>query len=204
MKIRITYTEEALGTACANPEVHGEFIASKSADKAKAKEELEALDADVLLDKAITVFAKDGDGNPFWWDYQIRGYIKEFLQFKTEFSPFVVKVRGKDIKFSKWTYKRLVDNFIFVTPRKIRLNIPRDKEMGLCTRSLRATTMRGDRTALATSETVPAGTTCEFEVHCLQKELFEMLEECFDYGQFKGLSQWRNSGKGRFIWELLE
>ena len=28
--------------------------------------------------------------------------------------------------------------------------------------------------------------------------------ECLDYGKLRGLSQWRNSGKGRFTYEVLE
>jgi len=28
----------------------------------------------------------------------------------------------------------------------------------------------------------------------------KLLREWLDYGQFKGIGQWRNSGKGRFEW----
>lgn len=37
MKIRIITTEEMLGTASANPEIHEEFIASKAPDAPKMK-----------------------------------------------------------------------------------------------------------------------------------------------------------------------
>lgn len=203
MKVEITYTEEALGTQIANREIHEEFIASKSADREKIKEELEALPAEDLIEKAVTVFPRMEDESPFWYDYQIRGYIKEFLQHKTEFGDFKIKVAKKEYKVSKWTYRRIVDNFIFVTPRKIKINIPKGSEMGLCTRPLRGETPRGPRVALATSETVPAGSTLEFTIHCLQPELMGLMEEFLNYGEFKGLSQWRNSGKGRFTWRAI-
>ena len=35
LKVKVTFTEEVLGTASANPELHEEFIAAKSADKEK-------------------------------------------------------------------------------------------------------------------------------------------------------------------------
>jgi len=49
MKVRITLTEEMLGSQSANPDIHEEFIASKSADAEKVKEELESLPADDLI-----------------------------------------------------------------------------------------------------------------------------------------------------------
>ena len=61
--------------------------------------------------------------------------------------------------------------------------------------------MRGERIALATSETVPAGTTFKFEIKTIQPELTEFFAECLDYGALNGLGQWRNSGKGAFTWE---
>ena len=30
------------------------------------------------------------------------------------------------------------------------------------------------------------------------------MKECLDYGTMRGLGQWRNSGKGRFVWDLLD
>lgn len=32
----------------------------------------------------------------------------------------------------------------------------------------------------------------------------ETVREWLDYGQLRGLFQWRNSGKGRFVWEEVE
>jgi hypothetical protein len=32
----------------------------------------------------------------------------------------------------------------------------------------------------------------------------ETVKEWLNYGRVRGLGQWRNSGKGKFYWELLE
>lgn len=197
MKVRITLTEDMLGTASANPELHKEFIASKSADADKLEEEMKALPADEAMAKAMTVFPRDDDGLPILFDYQVKGFFKDAVGLLLELDDKEVKV-GKT-KLSKFTFKRLVDNYVFIKPRKIRL-----AECGpVCTRPLRATTMQGDRVALASSETVPAGTVFEFEVSSLSPALEEMLRACLDYGALKGIGQWRNSGKGRFTWEEI-
>ena len=51
---------------------------------------------------------------------------------------------------------------------------------------------------------VPEGSTAEFEIQCLDPKLEDMVRECLDYGAMRGLGQWRNSGKGRFVWDLLD
>lgn len=198
MKVKITLIEEMLGTSCHNKEVHEEFIASKSKDAEKCKEELEALSSEELMDKAVTVFARDTDGMPILWDYQVKGFIKEAVGVLIELAEKEIRV-GKT-KLSKYTFKRIVDNFVFVNPRKIRL-VPVGE---ICTRPLRADTMKGERVSLASSETIPAGTSFELEIETLTPVLDELVVKCLDYGAKKGLGGWRNSGKGRFTWELVK
>jgi hypothetical protein len=200
MKVRVKMLENMLGTACQNKEVHEEYIASKSADAEKVKEELEALPAEELMEKAMTVFPRDTDGMPILYDYQIRGFIKEALGVQIDLIDGEVKF-GKT-KLTKYSHKKIVDNFIFVFPRKIRLA----PISGTCTRPLRADTMKGERVSLATSEVVPAGTQFEFEIKCLIESdpINKIIMKCLDYGALKGLGQWRNSGAGRFSWELVE
>ena len=62
---------------------------------------------------------------------------------------------------------------------------------------------QGERVSIAKSESVPAGSTAEFEIECLDPKLEDMVRECLDYGTKRGLGQWRNSGKGRYEWEEL-
>ncbi len=82
----------------------------------------------------------------------------------------------------------------------IRLN----GAMGDCQRPLRAATAQGERVALAHSETVPAGSEVSFTVQVFDKSLLPVIRECLDYGEYHGLAQWRNSGKGRFVWAELD
>jgi hypothetical protein len=199
VKVRITLLEEMLGTASANPDIHKEFIASKSADADKVEEELASLPASELENKSRTVFHRDPNGKPIIYDYQIKGFLKEAVGILLELTPGEIRV-GKS-KLSKFTFKRMVDNFVFVTPRQIALNA----EVGAnCVRPLRADTMRGERVSLACSETIPAGTSFECEVDCLADSMVDLLRKALDYGRNKGLGQWRNSGKGRFSWEEVK
>lgn len=198
MKIRVTLLEDMLGTACHNKDVHREFIASKSKDADKMEEEIASLPADALMEKAMTVFPRDENGKAFLYDYQFKGFLKDAVGLLLELADKETKV-GKT-KLSKYTFKRLVDNYVFVTPRKITLG-----DVGeVCMRPLRADTMQGERVALSSSETVPAGTTFECEIVCLAPALEDMLVKCLDYGKLKGIGQWRNSGKGRFTWEEVQ
>ena len=32
----------------------------------------------------------------------------------------------------------------------------------------------------------------------------ELVKECLDYGQLRGMGEWRNAGWGRFTWEEVE
>ena len=200
MKAKLTFIEDVLGTSSSNPDIHSEFIASKAADSEAKAEELAALTSEEMIEKAMTVFPKFEDGTPFLWDYQVKGFLKEAVGALLETWPKQVAV-GKS-KLSKFTHKRLMDNYVFVTPRKIPFDMS-GGAMGSCERPLRAETMRGERVALACSETVPEGSTITIEIKCLMPALEEVMLECLDYGALKGIGQWRNSGKGRFEWEAV-
>lgn len=100
-------------------------------------------------------------------------------------------------------YKQAIDGMIFVKPREIPYDL-HGLKMDYCERPLRAQTPMGERVSIAKSETVPAGSTVEFEFVCLDPNLEKMVRECLDYGVFRGLGQWRNSGKGRFEWEEIK
>ena len=99
-------------------------------------------------------------------------------------------------------YKKIIDGCIFPQPRKIEIHM--NGEMGNCQRPLRAQTAQGERIALANSEAVPAGSWIEFNVVCLSDAYEKAVREWLDYGQFKGIGQWRNSGMGRFTWEEIK
>lgn len=196
VKVRIILLEEMLGTASANPEIHSEFIASKAPDARSIEEEVAAIGAAAVEQKQMTVFPRDEEGNPVMWDYQIKGFMKDVCKMLHDV---------KDSESSKIkAYKKVIDGKIFVNPRMIRLDMHGGK-MGVCQRPLRAQTPQGERVALASSETVPAGTTMEVTFFMLDPDAYEAaLLEWLDYGILRGLGQWRNSGKGRFSYVVTE
>jgi len=101
-------------------------------------------------------------------------------------------------------YKKEIDGNIFVAPRKIELQLPPRGFIGDCQRPLRAQTAQGERVALAHSETVPEGTIMEFKVMVMRKELLDAVIEWLDYGEYHGFGQWRNSGKGAFLYRAVD
>lgn len=195
IKVRVTYTEELLGTASADPEIHKKFIASKGPNAISLEEEVAALGADAVEEKAMTVFPKDKNGDPFTWDYQWRGFFKESCSM-------LRRVDGTESKKLK-AFKKEIDGLVFVNPRQIPLVLPDGMTIGNCQRPLRASTAQGERIALANSETIPAGTTQEFEIILFKDDLEKCVIEWLEYGKWHGTGQWRNSGKGRFEYEIL-
>ena len=77
MKVRLEFFEEVLGTASSDPEIHEKYIASNAPDAPSRKEEVEALGAEEVFEKSMTVFPRLDDGTPFLWDYQIKGFFKD-------------------------------------------------------------------------------------------------------------------------------
>ena len=194
MKVKVTTMEEVLGTASANPEIHEEFIASKAPDAPSMEEEVAAIGADEVFEKGMTVFPRDDEGKPIAWDYQWKGFFKDACGSLRK----VPKSECGKIK----AYKKEIDGLIFVSPRKIPIEF--DGEIGICQRPLRAQTAQGERVALASSESIPAGASMTFEIQMLLPEHEKAVKEMLGYGKLRGFGQWRNSGKGRFTWELLE
>lgn len=193
MRVKITFIEELLGSASANPEIHKEFIASKAPDAQSMKEEVAAIGVEEFVEKSMTVFPRNAEGQPVILDYQIRGFFKAAC-------GFLRKV--KDSKSSNLkAFKKEIDGLVFVKPRMIPIEF--DGEIGSCQRPLRAETAQGARVALANSESIPAGATAEFEIIMLNDSDEKLVREWLDFGQWNGLGQWRNAGKGSFTWEEI-
>ena len=200
MKVKITLNEEMLGMSTANADIYREYIASKSPDAATIDEEVASIGVDAVEKKGITVFPRTEDGTPFLWDYQIKGFFKDTCQMLSKAGK--AGYEGGKACASLKAYKKAIDGLLFVSPRKIPVIL--SGEIGFCSRPLRAMTMQGERVSLAKAETCPAGSTIEFEITCLDKNLENMVVECLNYGSMRGLGQWRNSGKGVFTWEKAE
>ena len=189
---RLDFIEEVLGTASGDPEIHAKFIASKADDAPSLEEEVAALGAEAVEVEKMTVFPRDEDGDPMMWDYQVKGFFKDAC-------GVLRKINGTACSKIK-AYKKEIDGLLFVEPRKIKIVMPEGGEIGTCQRPLRASTAQGERIALASSETVPAGSFIDVEITILKDDLEDMVKECLAYGKLRGMMQWRNSGKGRFEW----
>lgn len=144
IKVKLTFTEEILGTANATTTIHDEYIASKAPDAKSREEEIAALGVAEVVEKSMTVFPTLEDGTPFLWDYQVKGFFKDAC-------GVLKKVSGTASSKIK-AYKKEIDGLVFVEERKIPYEFKGG--MGECQRPLRASTPQGERVALAHSETV--------------------------------------------------
>ena len=196
-EVELTFTEEILGTQPNNKEIYGDYIASKAPDATTIEDEIAAVGVTGVEEKGMTVFPRDEDGKPFIYDYQIRGFFKDAC------SALQRCKKSKNLSSNLKAYKKVMDGDIFVEPRKIKFETA-DDGTGNCQRPLRASTLQGDRVALASSESISAGTKIRFTIVLLDEGLFPLIEEWLEYGRYKGLGQWRNSGKGKFTYRFTD
>lgn len=191
--VKLTFTEPILGTVPKNQEVYREYIASKAAlNDEELAEELATVEK--VEEKGWTGFHLL-NGQPILYDYVVKGFFKDAC-------GMLRRVKGS-LSSKLRAYKKEVDGLVFVEPRQIPLVLPEGEGMGVLERPLRASGPQGDRVALARSDTCPEGTTLEFTVTVLGGDITEdLLIEWLDYGQFRGLGQWRNASYGRFTWDL--
>jgi hypothetical protein len=197
MNVTFVFTEELLGTKPANKKVFADYIASKAPDDELREQEVET--AEHCEESHTTIFHKDDQG-PFLYDYQVKGFLKDAAQAINWFDK---DVEPRDGLEKLTAFKSKIDKAIFVYPRHIRIMLPDKVETGTCERPLRAETAQGPRVSLAKSETAPIGATISFELLVCMAALKPYVEAWLKYGKMRGMGQWRNSGKGRFVYQLL-
>ena len=193
-RFRIRFTEPILGSAPNNKQVYEDFIASKAPDALSTEDEIAAVGVAEYMEKGMTVFPRDEADNPIFWDYHIKGFMKDACGMMN-------RVKGSKSKELK-AYKKVIDGLIFVFPRQIPICF--DSDIETLQRPLRAQTAQGERIALAMSEMIKPPASIDIEVQCLDDALFDVVYEWLDYGALRGLSQWRNASYGRFTWEELK
>lgn len=206
MRVRLVFVEDILGTSASDPELYRNYIASKAPDAQTREEQIAAIGVEEAIERGMTTFPKTANGEPILWPYQARGMFKAAQKS-------INAIKGKTAAGYVPNYKGKVDNMVFVKSVEsewcshdngIVIHMPIGKEFRseVCERPLRADTMQGPRVSLARSETCPAGSWVEFDIRCLDPELLKNVRGWLDYGQYNGIGQWRNSGKGRFNWYL--
>jgi hypothetical protein len=195
-EVKLEWLEETLGSQPNSSEIVAEFIASKAPDAATLAEEVANSGVEDVFDQQTTVFNRDPDGDLALMDYQLKGMFKDSCGLLRR----TTGTRSAGVK----AYKKIIDGSIFIYERWIKYILEDGAEIGLCQRPLRASTAQGDRVALASSESLPAGTRCVFHVILMNSTDLPLLEEWLSYGAIHGFSQWRNSGKGSFDYELKD
>ena len=205
LNVRLTLEEEVLGSWPSDPTIYDSYVNSKNPDKDKADEESQNFKANISEDSKITIFPRDEDGNPILYDYQIKGFFKDACSMLNRVStkdPETGKKKPANESSKLTAYKKIIDGLIFPTPRKIHFR--NFDKLGNCQRPLRISDANGERVALASSETIPAGATLEFGIVIFNDDHEAAVREWLNYGVFRGLLQWRNSGKGRFSWKEID
>ena len=190
--LRITFEDEILAT-CGTNEYFVTAIAKQDEKEAieRTNDEYEDIPEE---DRPMTVFPRTEDGKPFIYDYLIKGFIKNAAKAFNNI--------GGDKKLT--SYKSKIDGGVFIEPRQLVLELPEGKELDICARPLRASTMQGERVTIAKSESAPTGTSLECWIKVMNPEIKKKLFEYLDYGYYNGLGQWHNAGKGKFSYEILE
>jgi hypothetical protein len=81
IRAKIYFFEGVLATRPNDDEIFQNFIASNAPDAATRQEEIEETSVDDVFEKGTTVFPRTKKGEPMFWDYQWKGYMKEKCSF---------------------------------------------------------------------------------------------------------------------------
>ena len=197
---RLTGITPLLGGMPANPQVREAYIASKAPTQELMDEE--NANGYSRNDMGVTVFARDDKDRLCMMGYHLKGYLKEALTAIKQ-QAGVANARSK------------VDTLIFVNPRYVPITkdgYALKEEDQMLERPLRAQTMQGQRSTLASSEMILDPWEIEIEIACIpnagtakSKPInWNEIELALCYGEYHGLCQWRNAGYGQFRWERLD
>jgi hypothetical protein len=157
--------------------------------------------------KGTTVFFRDpATGRPMIGDHMIYGFLKAAAE---AIGRTLEKKNSTPLHSISYTeslinqHIRCEDRFIVFDRDLVQTE---DGKTAYLQRSLRAETAQGPRISLAKSEMVPEGAVLNFTFKVMEGSPLteKILRRLFDYGDFVGLGQWRNSGYGMFTYALEE
>lgn len=187
--------EPIMGTVPKDPDIYRNYIAMKKNGKGELfipcddmiEEETGTVPVADVEKSGWTGFHTDEKGC-FLYNYAILGFLKEAGNILKE------QLGIKNLK-SK------IDQYVFVEPRRLYL---KEKPDGWLERPLRGMTMQGPRVTLVRSDYINEGTKFSARIRVLEnKEIKEhVIREILDYGQYRGLGQFRNGSYGRFKYIL--
>ena len=197
----ITLVEPILGSLPSQRLVYQSQVAAKAPEPdVEGEEEMRMLPGEEL--PRTTVFLRDEEDNCCLLDYQLMGFLKEAGNTLKGIVEYEVSSKGARSK--KTGIKNLrskLSQFLYIGPRIIPLHRKPD---GVYERPLQAMTARGPRTCLASSEIIHPEVSFEILIGLLPHEELSwvVIEQLLEYGQFKGLGQFRGGGYGRFTFDL--
>lgn len=196
---RFTLLTPLLGTIPKNRELFTKYVLSRYPDPEDTEDSDLQSEVEMQKDQELAT-APDGTGETgfhtdhdgvYGLDYHLVGYFKEVGNTLKDIPQIGIRA-----------LKRKVERYLFIQPRYIWLA---EKPDGHLERPLRAWTPKGEKICLVKSDYVKKGRSFEIKIILLpNKEVtWDIVELLMDYGEFRGLGQWRNAGFGRFTWERL-
>lgn len=159
---------------------------------------------------------------PYYYNYQIRGFFKDScgLLARAEETDEKGKKLGATESAKLKAYKKVVDGCIFVFPRRIAIEVPEfsladdgftlipsydeNGDLPILSRSIRTSGPTGERTAIAASEVIPAGSRMRFTIGMTSLKFKPAIIEWLNYAVVHGISGWRNSGLGICRWREIK
>jgi hypothetical protein len=186
-RVRFEFTTPVLGSQ-PSQSVYTDFLAKKIQNETGGVPADEIGTLPEELARGTTVFSRNAAGEIVFWDYQVKGFIKE---------------AGRNFNglYGIKALRAKIDNYVFVSPRQIVLHLPQGENIDYLERPLRAETAQGPRVTVVRSERAPEGSWFEFTLHVYEKQSRidkDMLSSLMEYGIFKGMGQWRNGNWGSF------
>lgn len=198
LHLRMTFIEEVLGGWPGDEQIYSKYVASKAPDAMTFKEEVEIFGQEDVEMQNTTIFPRDKNGRVCVKEYQLRGFLMSAAEALKRAGLLEItahkKVITQLVKFSASKGDR-IDPWI-------PLIIPKGKAIYLNQRPIRGNTPKGEITALASSEALPAGTMFECYAFLFNPKLEGALLSYLEYGKVNGLLQNRNAGCGRFTVEV--
>lgn len=184
-QVRIRLTEKLLGTVPMNEGIWAEYIAKRAPTQEVVEEELDYDEyIEKMEEKGLTGFFRNEEGI-FIMNYMVKGFLKHAGNVMKD----MVKVKN---------LKSKLNDFVFVEPRQIPIG--KKERDGILERPLRGNTPQGQIVSIARSEYINEGTEITFTIKLLpHKEItMDIIKQLFEYGELKGLGQFRNGSYGCF------
>lgn len=199
---RITLIEPILGSLPSQRQVYQDLVAARAPEPdVEGVEEMAMLPEG--MDARTTVFLRNNEGMCSLLDYQFFGFLKEAGNTLKDIVQY--ESQGRRAKATKEGIAALrskLGRYAFCGPRII----PLQKEPnGIFRRPLRRITKDGPMSCIATSELINAGLSFDVWIGLLPhgEVQWSVIEQLLEYGQMKGLGQFRGGGFGRFAFDLV-